>query len=309
MTVRRSAAAIPLLLLTWLVSADRVRAGEVVALVSAPVAAYAQALEGFRQGLGSDRNIVVRQLDGSVARGREILAAGGPKPDLVFAVGLWALQAALDRPTGAPIVYAMVLNPASVVGSARDVTGASMNVPVAENLRLLRRLGPSIRRIGLVFNETKTGYLVPEARRLAASLGLELVAVSAATPGDAIRAFDALQAQGIDAFWYLPDETLLAAPVAKHVFLGAHRGGIPILGISERQAEMGALFALTFASSEDVGRQAGELARAVLDGKRPAEVPATAARSLSLTVNLKTARKLRVAIPESILADADQLIE
>jgi len=36
------------------------------------------------------------------------------KPDLIFAVGSWALQAVLSRPTTIPVVYAMVLNPPSV---------------------------------------------------------------------------------------------------------------------------------------------------------------------------------------------------
>ena len=203
----------------------------------------------------------------------------------------------------------MVLNPESLIGTgAVGVTGASMNVPVANNMKLLHELGPGVRRVGVVFNDSKTGYLVREARELAGPLGIELVARSAQTAGEAIQAFDALQREGIDAFWYLPDETLLAPTVTNHVFLASHRGGIPILGISERQAEMGALFALTFASSEDIGRQAGELARVILEGKKPADVPPTAARRVSLTVNLKAARKLGVEIPQSILATANELI-
>ncbi len=296
--------------LVWLGAAVGAGGRQVTVLMSAPVQAYEEALLGFKDGLDSEHEIVVRQMDGSVQRGREFLTAAGEKPDLVFAIGVWALQAALDQPSDVPVVYAMVLNPASMIGTGvTGVTGASMNVPVADNLRLLRQLGPAVRRIGVVFNESKTGYLMREARELAGPLGIDLIARDARTVGEAIQAFDALQREGIDAFWYLPDETLLAPPVTKYVFLASHRGGIPILGVSERQAEMGALLALTFASSEDIGRQAGELARIILDGKSPAEVPPTTARRVSLTVNLKAARKLGVEIPQSILISASELIQ
>jgi putative ABC transport system substrate-binding protein len=287
-------------------------AGEVVVLIGAPVDAYKEALGGFEESLRGHRIAKTHQMEGKIERGRHVLAGiqRGEKPDLVFAIGVWALQATLLEQTGIPVVYAMVLNPESIVGSRpANVTGASMNVPVADSLRLLHQLGPQIRRVGVVFNEAKTGYLVKEASRLASKLGIELLARSVRSPGEAIQAVDSLQQEGIDAFWYLPDETLLAAPVSKHVFLISHRNRVPILGISERQAKMGAVLALTFASSEDIGRQAGELANAILGGARASEVPSTAARLVSLTVNLKAARKLGVEIPESILVSANELIK
>jgi putative ABC transport system substrate-binding protein len=135
------------------------------------------------------------------------------------------------------------------------------------------------------------------------------VARAASSPGKAIQAVDSIQKAGIDAYWYLPDEMMLAAPVSKHVFLTAHRHGIPILGMSERQAQMGALLTLSFASSKDIGSQAGELANSILAGRRTSEIPGTSAREVSLTVNLKTARKLGVTIPESILVAANELIK
>ncbi len=293
-------------------AAGSAAAGDVVVLMSAPVDAYEEALQGFEESLQGHRVVKTHQMRGKIERGRDILAKmqSGEKPDLVFAVGVWALQAALDELTGTPVVYAMVLNPASIVGRrAANITGASMNVPVADSLRLLRQLGPQVRRVGLVFNEAKTGYLVKQAKALASEMGIQLLARSATSPGEAVHAVDSLQQEGIDAFWFLPDEILLATAVSKHVFLVAHRNGIPILGISERQAKMGAMLALSFASSEDIGRQAGELANAILAGTRASEVPYTQARRVSLTVNLRAARKLGVEIPESILVAANELIK
>lgn len=287
-------------------------AGEVIALMGAPVEAYEDALRGFEESLRGHTIIKTHDMEGDIDRGRDIIAGirSGKKPDLIFAIGVWALQAALEERTGVPVVYAMVLNPASIVGTRpTNITGASMNVPVADSLRLLSQLGPQVRRLGVVFSEAKTGYLVKEAKALASEMGIELLARSVASPGEAIHAVDSLQQEEIDAFWFLPDEVLLAAPVSKHVFLVAHRNRIPILGISERQARMGAMLALSFASSADIGSQAGELANAILGGKHGSEVPYTQARRVTLTVNLKVARRLGVEIPESILVAANELIK
>jgi len=293
-------------------SARTARAGDVVVLMSAGVDAYREAQHGFESGLRGHEVVETLQMEGDVDRGRELLAKmpADRKPDLVFAVGVWALEAALDGAGGIPIVYAMVLNPTSIVGDRpANVTGASMNVSVKDNLQLLRQLGPQVRRVGLVYNDAKTGYLVKQARAQAAGVGIELLARNAANAKQAIKAVDSLLAEGIDAFWFLPDDTLLAAAVSKHVFLVSHRSGVPILGISERQAQMGALLAVTFASSEDIGRQAAELANAILAGRRASDVPSTTARQTSLTVNLKVARKLGVEIPESMRVAANELIK
>jgi putative tryptophan/tyrosine transport system substrate-binding protein len=72
---------------------------------------------------------------------------------------------------------------------------------------------------------------------------------------------------------------------------------------------MGALLSLSFASSEDIGRQAGELAQTVLGGKTAAEVPPTTARKVNLTVNLKAAQKLGVEVPKSVLGRATIIIQ
>jgi putative ABC transport system substrate-binding protein len=312
-SLRRSwALGLALPLLCCLAASPPAVAGDVAVLMSARVDAYSDALRGFESSLQGHRVVDTYDMEGDEGRGKKLLRSmeSGEKPDLIFAIGVWALKATLKTPPSTPVVYAMVLNPESVVGGrSANVTGASMNVPVGESLQLLRQLGPQIKRVGLVYSQEKTGYLVDQAKALAARLDIEILARSASSPREAIQAVEAIQKAGIDAYWYLPDEMMLAAPVSKHVFLTAHRHGIPILGMSARQAKMGALLTLSFASSKDIGSQAGELANSILAGRRTSEVPGTSAREVSLTVNLKTARKLGVTIPESILVTANKLIK
>lgn len=117
-----------------------------------------------------------------------------------------------------------------------------------------------------------------------------------------------MREEGIQALWILPDKTVLAPAVIEHILLFSYRTHIPVLGLSPRHAEMGAVVSLSFASSEDIGRQAGELANRILSGSTASELPYTTARQVDLTVNLKAAKKLGVSVPEDLLAIANEVI-
>jgi putative ABC transport system substrate-binding protein len=301
------------LLLVLSGSAGPARAGDVAVLMGAEVGAYDEALEGFEKALNPAHRIVAEfNMNGDFDRGAEFLrkVEAEKKPDLIFAVGVWALQTVVKNPTRLPVVYAMVLNPPSVLGmSLPNVTGASMNVPAKETLGRLKQLGPKIRRVGLVFSQPNTGYLVTEATAAARDEGIELVSKQVSQPGDVVPALEALHREGIDAFWILPDETVLVPAVTQHVFLYAYRNKIPVIGLSERQAEMGAVLALSVANNQEIGSQAAELATAILEGGSPSRLPYTRVRDVHLTVNLKVARKIGVAVPDSLRTSADTVIE
>src|SRR5713226_8297335 len=152
-------------------------AARVAVLLSAKVSEYEDALKGFKEAAPHEI-VAVYDMDGDLDRGRKQLAEieAKVKPDLIFAVGIWALQVIVSRPTPIPVVYAMVLNPPSVIGAGtKNVTGASMNVPVEQSIRLFKQLGPQVKRIGVIYNPAKTGYLVKRAQTVAREEGLELV--------------------------------------------------------------------------------------------------------------------------------------
>jgi putative ABC transport system substrate-binding protein len=285
-------------------------AARVAVLMSAKVTEYEDALRGFKEST-AHQIVATYDMDGDVDRGRKYLAEieAKVKPDLIFAVGSWALQAVVGRQTSVPVVYAMVLNPPSIIGAdARNVTGASMNIPVEQPIRLLKQLGPQIKRIGVIFNRARTGNLVRRAQAVARDEDLELVTREIGSAKDVVAALQSFQ-DGIDALWIVPDETVLSQAVVQEMLLFSYRRKIPLLGVSDRHAQMGALFALSFASGEDIGRQAGELAQAILGGRAAADVPSTNARKLFLTVNLKAAQKLGLEVPPAILGRATNVIQ
>ena len=306
--MRSLGAALLGLLLVASVSATA-SAGTIAVLMSSDADEYRDALKGFKMTAGQ-HTYAVHDMYGDLERGRKALAEieRKGKPDLIFAIGLWALQVAAGQ-SEIPVVYAMVLNPPSVIAATtRNVTGASMNVSVDQSLRVLKQLGPKVKRIGVIFNRARTGYLVRQAEAVAREEGLQLVTKEISSPKDVTVALDALQDE-MDALWIVPDETILAQAVVQQILLVSSRKKIPVLGLSERHARMGALLALSFGSSEDIGKQAAEIARTVLGGKAAGQIPYTTARSVTVAVNLKIAEKLGLEIPKPVLTRATVVIQ
>jgi putative ABC transport system substrate-binding protein len=285
--------------------------GKIAVLLTVDIPQYAAALRGFQTATPSHKIVAQYDMRADEATGRgqlgEILTK--TKPDLILAVGPGALRVATDQPIPIPIVYTMVPNPPSVVGgTAKQVTGASYNVSVEETIQLIRRLGT--RKVGVVYDPAKTGFIVQAAEAAAKQTGVQLVTTQARSPKDAIAALDGLLAQGIDLWWMLPDDTYLQSDaVVKEMVLRASRRNVPVLGLSEAQANWAATLALSIANFEDIGRQAGELANLVLAGKPAGDLPFTTVRQPWLTVNLKLAKKLGFEIPPSVVASANKVIQ
>lgn len=278
---------------------------DIAVILSAKAGAYEKATDGFRRFCeGRNMRIVkVYNMKGDFDAGRQILSEieSQLKPDLVYVVGMWALELIVQQRPDLPVVYAMVLNPPSIIGpDTTNITGASMNLPLDQSLRLFKQLSPKIHRIGTLFTQAQTGYLIQDAKQAAQALELELVAKEIHSSKDAIAALKSLQREGVDALWVLPDKTVLDRNVVQQMLLASFRNKIPILGLSERQANMGTLLAFSFASIEDIGVQAGELAYRVLTEASAGEIPFTTIRRANLFVNLRAAKKLGIVIPQSM---------
>ncbi len=282
---------------------------DVVVLLSANAEEYQKAVKGFTQAANC-RVVATYDMRGDLAKGREHLQQieTKDKPALIFAVGIFALQAVAKDPPKTPVVFSMVQNPPSVLKDNTNITGASMNVPVEESLAVLKRLNPSLKRVGTVYNEKNTGFLIDEARAAAKKLDLELVAKNVESDRDAIRGIEELAKEKVEAYWGVPDRVTLGPAFVEQLLLFSFRQRVPLMGVSRRHADMGALLSLAPESSEDIGRQAGELAAALVSGKTAADLPFTRVRKMEMIVNLKTARKLGIEVPDDMLKNASSVI-
>jgi len=296
-----------LLLVFLLASTMEARASDVAVVISAEAGPYQEALEGFKE-IVRHRVVSVQTLKGDAAGSRDKLKKV-PDPDLVFVVGTSALQVASAGITNIPIVHALAFNPSSVISAGKNVTGISMTPSANQVVSLIKELNQKIRRVGVIYDPAIGGPLFSQARSVLQKEGIQLVGReihSASEMGAALKALE----DEIDLFWLWPDERFLADDILHRIFLFSFERKIPVFGLSERHTDMGALLSLSYASARDMGRQAAELANKLLGGDAATpSLPQVPLRHTKLTLNLKTAGKLSVSVPDSIVRRADNGVQ
>jgi len=276
-----------------------------LAIKSLDIHPYQKAVQGFM----STVNCVVEETVYMKGSGGDHvifrLKKGGV--DLIFTLGVNALNLVLDKFQNIPVVYSFVLNPGSTKKIlSQDVranmTGISMVIPPEMQFKAILQAAPSVKRVGVVYDPTKTIKLIVEARKSAKKLGLTLVEKRISKKKDAIEAISGMRGK-VDAIWMAADTTAITPESIKYMLLYSFRTGIPLIGISDKYVKNGALIALSF-DSEDIGKQAGEIASRVLDGEDVASISPAKPRKLKLSINVNTAKKLGLDIPDVLIAEA-----
>ncbi|MFO0766800.1 MAG: hypothetical protein U0231_08410 [Nitrospiraceae bacterium] len=122
----------------WL-TFDNAFAAEVVILNRLDIAAYDQAIAGFKSSLGGSVTLSEYDLEGDLEKGRKLARKiRASDPALVLAIGLKAAKAAQLEIVDIPVVYAMVLDPAKYGLTTRNMTGVLLEVPLERQLALIR---------------------------------------------------------------------------------------------------------------------------------------------------------------------------
>lgn len=284
-------------------SNQAVRAAEIAVLLSSEAAVYQEALRGFRETV-QHRSLEVHLLSDRPEKLNDQLKTirSVIEPDVILVIGTSALQAVTGKITHIPIVHAMVFNPPP--GEGKNITGVSMIPAPDQSISLIKELNPKIRRVGIMYDPATSKSLYWQAQSVADKERLKIVDAKISSPGDIAAALKSFENQ-IDLLWLWPDDRFLADEILQRIFLFSFENRIPVLGLSERHTQMGALVSLSYGSAKDLGIQAGEMVNRILGRRTAPRALLTMPRQLKLTVNLKTARKLDVRVPDSIIRRAD----
>jgi ABC-type uncharacterized transport system substrate-binding protein len=139
----------------------------------------------------------------------------------------------------------------------------------------------------------------------ARSLGIEVTPLEIRRAEDIGPAFEAVEAKA-DALYIAPDALVTANRTRIITF--ALAGRLPIITSGHDWVTAGGLMSYGPNYLAQFRRTA-DLVDKVLRGTKPGEIPVEEPTKFELTVNLTTARALKLAIPESFLALADEVIE
>ena len=280
-------------------------------------------VRAFRQGLrdagyAEGRDVVIewRPANGDYSRLPQ-LAAGlvQSKVDVIVVESTPAAQAAKLATSTLPIVMAIIADPvgsglvASLAHPGGNITGLSMMTTdlTAKRLQLLKEVVPQATRVAVLWNPGTPWHtkVIEELKAAAPSLSIELSFVSARTPeelGPAFSTVSRAHAQALyvidDAFFFTHRTILLKL---------AWKARLPVIHGERNFPDAGALMSYGI-YVEDLYRRSAGYVDKILKGAKPGDLPIERPTKFQLVVNLKTAKALGVAIPDSILLRADEVI-
>ncbi len=313
--IYRSWVSVGLLLATCVLAgpepAEAARGAVRIAVIqSRPAPPFRALLAGFKRGLRHRRvraDIAVYTLrpDGNVPESL-LRGSNGSAPELIFSLGPTATRAAASQIHNLPIVAGLIRQ-RDKLGSKPNVTGVLFDYPVETQLFWLKRLLPGNKNVGVLFNPDENENRIQSAEGAASDLGLNLMAQEVLEPKDLPRALRNLSREA-DLIWGLADRTTLTRKTARKFIVFSFRNRIPLSGASTSWVKSGALFSLE-RDYEDIGAQCALLALKVLRGANPSSLPPEPPRRLLYSINLKTARYMRIRISDHVIQDAAYVFE
>jgi len=288
-----------LLIILCLLGSAHALAGEIAILQSSDLPAYAQAIEGFKVTAPTSMTYVEYDLRGDPELGKKLARKiRASDAALVLAVGLKAALAAQVEIVDIPIVYMMILDPSKHHIATPNMTGTLLDIPIDRQFKILRSFLPSLRRLGVLYDPTKTGFQFNGTARHAAAYGFELDEFPVASEKEVPLQLRALLTTA-DGLWLVPDSTVLTAESVGFILQSAMARHVPVIGFSPELTRLGALLSISVSYS-DVGRETGLLARRLLDGDRKLPMKPIPIERLNITVNQKTANFLGISFPNDI---------
>ena len=224
-----------------------------------------------------------------------------------------AARAAKSATTTIPIVFVAGLDPvqsglvASLNRPGGNATGiVHMNAALGpKRLRLLHELLPNAALIA-VLSRTDDSNTLTDLRTAAAATNLAIEFFFARSSREIDAAFANIVGRGAKAVVVNPD-TLYTNRRVQIVTLATHHA-LPAVYPWREDAAAGGLMSYG-PSITDQFRQAGLYAARVLKGEKPADLPVMRATKFEFVINLQTARTLGIAVPPTLLAIADEVIE
>ena len=272
-----------------------------------------------QRGFVSGRNLAIelRGADGKPERlpavAKEMVASG---VDVIVTTGFPAALAAKGATTTVPIVITNAGDPvdtglaASLSHPGGNVTGLSdMAAELsAKRLDLLKSAVPSLGKVAMLWNADDLGMTTRyrAAAAAAATIGVTVQPLGVREPDDFASAFAAMDRDKPDGIMMVTD--ILTILNRKRVFEYAAAHRLPAIYEFDFLARDGGLMAYG-PDGKEMTTHVADLVERLLKGGKAADLPFEQPTQFRFVVNKKTADALGFALPEALLARADEVVE
>jgi putative ABC transport system substrate-binding protein len=289
---------------------------------STPFGAWSEWTAAFVQrlrelGWVEGRNVAIeyRWAEGRRERFAEIAAEFVRlKVDVIVTVGS-AVAATKQVTSTIPIVFALAVDPVgsgivdSLARPGGNVTGISIQSTdlAGKRLEILREALPDLRRLAIIGDVGYAGSVleISEAQAAARKVGLDVDVLEIRSAADIAPAFQSLKS-GAQALYVCPGALINANYTRINTFALAAR--LPAFHASREFLGAGGFMSYGANFADQFGH-AADFVDKILKGTKPADLPVEQPTKIELVINLTVAKALGLAIPETFLVRADEVIE
>jgi putative ABC transport system substrate-binding protein len=283
----------------------------------ARVMAFREALHALGWVDGRNARLDIRYAAGDPERMRtyaaELIAM---KPDVILANSSAALAAVRRETRTVPIVFVQVADPVgggfveSLARPGGNITGfATTEYEMGGKwLDLLKEIAPAVTRVAVLRDPaiaSGAGQL-GAIQAVASTFRVSITPATARDVGEIERAINAFARESNGGLIVLP--SALTALHRELIVDLAARHRLPAVYPYRYFVTAGGLVSYGLDNIDLFRRAAGYVDR-ILKGEKPADLPVQAPTKYELVINLKAAKALGLAVPPTLLARADEVIE
>ena len=239
-------------------------------------------------------------------------------PDVILASGNQSVAALHQATRTLPVVFANVIDPvgsgfvSSLARPGGNVTGFSLAEfgTSGKLVELLREIAPRVTRAGVLHDPFNPASLAQLAamQSVAPLVGIELTPVDVRDGREIEHAFEAFARGQTAVVGLIVPPSPMAARHRNLIIKLAAQHRLPAVYGLRFYAVAGGLISYG-GSTATLYQLAAEYVDRILKGEQPANLPVQEPTKFELVINLKTAKALGLAVPQSLLTRADEVIE
>jgi len=280
-------------------------------------------LAGFRDAMkalgwreGQNLVIDVRYEPNSPERARRLAAElAALKPDIAVLQGLPSVVALREVNAGLPLVFMGVPDPVklglveSLARPGAFATGFTATEPSfgGKWIELLKEIAPATQRL-LVLSQQSVILYRPSIEQAAQRLGIEVSYAQVNSEAEIESVLEGFAGTAAGAGGLILPTDLFTAGHRKQIIALAARHRLPLITGNPPFPQDGGLmyYGTDFV---DLYRRAAGYVDRILRGSRPADLPVQQPTAFQMSINLKTAASLGLAVPPALRARADEIFE
>lgn len=230
--------------------------------------------------------------------------------DAMIGIATPAAQALANASSTTPVVLGAITDPegAHLVKNnthpGNNVTGVSDQAPLAAQLKLIQKIMPNMKTLGIIYTSSDDSATAQyhQFAALCKKEHVTLKAYSIANTNDLNQVSQEMVSQ-VDAVYVPTDNTVASA--MQTLVATATAKKVPVFPAVDTMVKAGGLATLSI-NQYKLGVTTGKMTAAILKGKKPADTPIHFVRKGEMTINLKTAKKLGITLPDSVVKEAKQ---